>query len=125
VERKEDSDTMTVIQLMEYEFKRIIGHDGIKAQLRTFHRKVQLDEIRAAAGRGDKPTTNLYHMIFSGPPGITVMPPLLAHAIAFIRDLMCTVQCFADGMAWHGRYGQDNYGKCGSETILQDETYGK
>jgi hypothetical protein len=72
VERKEDPEEakMTVPELMEHEFKRIIGHDNIKQQLRAFYKKVQLDQIRAAAGRGGKPSTTLYHMIFSGPPGM-------------------------------------------------------
>lgn len=71
VERKEDPEEakMTVPELMEHEFARIIGHDNIKQQLRAFYKKVQLDQIRAAAGRGGKPSTTLYHMIFSGPPG--------------------------------------------------------
>jgi Holliday junction resolvasome RuvABC ATP-dependent DNA helicase subunit len=72
VERKEDPEEakMTVPELMEHEFKRIIGHDSIKQQLRAFYKKVQLDQIRAAAGRGGgKGSPPLYHMIFSGPPG--------------------------------------------------------
>ena len=59
---------LTVEELMESEFARIIGHESIKAQLRQFHKKVQLDRIRAAHGK-DADTKRLYHMIFSGPPG--------------------------------------------------------
>ena len=53
---------------MEAEFSRVIGHAGIKSQLRQFYKKVQLDRIRQAAGR-EADGGRLYHMIFSGPPG--------------------------------------------------------
>jgi SpoVK/Ycf46/Vps4 family AAA+-type ATPase len=67
---------MTVEQLMDKEFKQLIGCDAIKAQLRSFHKKVQLDKIRAAnkkskAGAAAVTDTSapLYHALFSGPPG--------------------------------------------------------
>ena len=69
--------------LMDAEFARIIGHDSIKAQLRQFHKKVQLDRIRAAHGK-ERDTKRLYHMIFSGPPG-TGQPPSnhsLTHSVS-------------------------------------------
>ena len=58
----------SVEDLMDAEFRRIIGHDSIKLQLRQFYKKVQLDRIRAAHGK-DTDKKRLYHMIFSGPPG--------------------------------------------------------
>ena len=67
-EDKSASSSQFVEALMETEFSSIIGHDSIKAQLRQFHKKVQLDRIRVLAGK-DKDVKRLYHMIFSGPPG--------------------------------------------------------
>jgi len=68
--KKEESEDekLTVPELMEEEFKKIIGHENIKQQLRQFHKKVQLDQIRNANGKL-KSKKALYHMIFSGPPG--------------------------------------------------------
>ena len=59
---------LSVEELMDEEFGRIIGHEGIKQQLRQFYKKVQLDRIRAAHGK-ERDSKRLYHMIFSGPPG--------------------------------------------------------
>lgn len=70
---------------MEKEFESIIGHDNIKKQLQTFHKKVQLDRIREANGKGAD-TKRLYHMIFQGPPGTgkTTMANLVAR---LMRDM--------------------------------------
>lgn len=66
---KEDEDAkLTVEELMDKEFAKIIGHDSLKKQLRQFYKKVQLDQIRQKAGK-EKDVKRLYHMIFSGPPG--------------------------------------------------------
>merc|ERR1711963_712784 len=59
---------MTVKELMEKEFSKIIGQESIKEQLKQFHKKVQLDEIREKNGNLTSKNT-LYHMIFQGPPG--------------------------------------------------------
>jgi pSer/pThr/pTyr-binding forkhead associated (FHA) protein len=69
-EQKEaDEDAkLTVEELMDKEFNKIIGHDSLKKQLRQFYKKVQLDQIRINAGK-EKDKKRLYHMIFSGPPG--------------------------------------------------------
>lgn len=67
VESDEDAK-LTVEELMDKEFGKIIGHEGLKKQLRQFHKKVQLDQIRQNAGK-EKDKKRLYHMIFSGPPG--------------------------------------------------------
>jgi DNA polymerase III gamma/tau subunit len=66
-------------QFMEEEFNKIIGHDSLKAQLMQFHKKVQLDQIRAQAGLA-RDTKRLYHMMFLGPPGTgkTTMANLVA-----------------------------------------------
>jgi stage V sporulation protein K len=60
--------SMSVEELMEEEFNKVIGHAGIKQQLRRFYKKVQLDSIREANGRL-KNKQGCYHMIFQGPPG--------------------------------------------------------
>ena len=62
------SASMSVEELMDCEFERIIGHDELKLQLRQFYKKVQLDRIRQAHGK-EMDHKRLYHMIFSGPPG--------------------------------------------------------
>ena len=62
------SPPLSVDELMDDEFGRIIGHESIKQQLRQFYKKVQLDRIRAAHGK-ERDNKRLYHMIFSGPPG--------------------------------------------------------
>lgn len=64
---KKDKD-MSVEELMDTEFNNIIGHDSLKQQMKQFYKKVQLDKIRAKAGRVEKKAP-LYHMIFAGPPG--------------------------------------------------------
>lgn len=67
--KEADEDAkLTVEELMEKEFAKIIGHDSLKKQLRQFYKKVQLDQIRQNAGKGED-KKRLYHMIFSGPPG--------------------------------------------------------
>ena len=65
---------------MDKEFNKIIGHDQIKTQLRTFYKKVQLDQIRAANGKQILKYKPLYHMMFLGPPGTgkTTMANLVA-----------------------------------------------
>lgn len=70
---------MTVDELMDFEFKNIIGHDSLKSTIRQFYKKVQLDVIRMKAGRAEKKAP-LYHMIFAGPPGTgkTTMANLVA-----------------------------------------------
>ena len=68
-QKESDEDAkLTVEELMDKEFAKIIGHDGLKKQLRQFYKKVQLDQIRIKAGK-EKDAKRLYHMIFSGPPG--------------------------------------------------------
>jgi len=70
-EKKEEDDEdadLDVAEWMEKQFNKIIGHDQLKAQLRQFHKKVQLDVIRQEAG-GAKEKKRLYHMLFMGPPG--------------------------------------------------------
>lgn len=75
--KESDEDAkLSVEELMDKEFARIIGHDGLKKQLRQFYKKVQLDQIRIKAGK-EKDAKRLYHMIFSGPPG-TGQPRALA-----------------------------------------------
>ena len=61
-------EKMTVEELMDEEFAKIIGHEDVKKQLRRFNKKVQLDRIREENQRL-KERVGLYHMIFSGPPG--------------------------------------------------------
>jgi pSer/pThr/pTyr-binding forkhead associated (FHA) protein len=73
---------LSVEEVMENEFKRIIGHEKIKIQLRQFYKKVQLDRIRQQNGK-ETDTKRLYHMIFSGPPG-TGNEQALDHSLLFI-----------------------------------------
>jgi hypothetical protein len=54
---------MSVAELMESEFSKIIGHENIKRQLQQFHKKVQLDEIRVKNGKSVD-AKKLFHMIF-------------------------------------------------------------
>ena len=74
------STPLSVEELMDVEFARIIGHDSIKLQLRQFYKKVQLDRIRQAHGK-DADTQRLYHMIFSGPPGTGPSTTLSHHTL--------------------------------------------
>jgi stage V sporulation protein K len=67
------------------QFAKIIGHDNIKQQLRRFHKKVQLDEVRKSNGRG-KNQNGLYHMIFQGPPGTGKTS--MAHLVAKVLQKM-------------------------------------
>jgi len=66
---------MSVEELMEYEFKKIVGQSQLKKQIIQFYKKVELDKIRKTNNKNpDKKemydnTKRLYHMIFSGPPG--------------------------------------------------------
>lgn len=64
-EETEEEKKMTVKELMDQEFSKIIGHENIKDQLRQFHKKVQLDEIRTKNGK-KVDQSKLYHMIFQG-----------------------------------------------------------
>jgi hypothetical protein len=74
--KESDEDAkLSVEELMDKEFAKIIGHDGLKKQLRQFYKKVQLDQIRIKAGK-EKDVKRLYHMIFSGPPGTGKVSPL-------------------------------------------------
>ncbi len=69
---------------MESEFAKIVGMDTVKDQLRTFYKKVQLDRIRESAGISSSSDRNrLYHMIFTGPPGVgkTTMAQLVARVM--------------------------------------------
>jgi len=58
-------------EFMDKEFKKIIGHDGIKKMLRTFAKKVAADRKRAdIMGKvGKRQHKDRYHMVFAGPPG--------------------------------------------------------
>jgi stage V sporulation protein K len=62
---KEIDNRLTVGELMQKEFKRIVGQEVIKDQLRKFYKKVLLDQYR----KKKNDSKRLYHMIFSGPPG--------------------------------------------------------
>lgn len=71
IKRNSDTEIKGIIEFMEEEFKKIIGHDVIKQQLKSFYKKVQLDQIRMKLD-GNVENNNkgiLYHMIFAGPPG--------------------------------------------------------
>ncbi len=61
-------EKLTVEEMMNEEFAKIVGHDAVKKQLRKFYKKVQLDRIREENGRL-KQKSGVYHMIFAGPPG--------------------------------------------------------
>ncbi len=76
---------------LEYEFSRIIGLESLKQQLRKFHRSIELDQHRRAAGllRGGKTTSEKYHMIFQGNPGTgkTTIGRLIANLLKKIGIL--------------------------------------
>lgn len=78
-QESEEEAKMSVRELMDQEFDKIIGHGSIKEQMEQFHKKVQLDEIRTKNGRSVD-TKKLFHMIFQGPPGTgkTTMANLVA-----------------------------------------------
>ncbi len=106
--KESDEDAkLSVEELMDKEFARIIGHDSLKKQLRQFYKKVQLDQIRIKAGK-EKDAKRLYHMIFSGPPGtgqqpnrrqyqrsVSIVQPSLVHADAFVLLMFCSLCAIA------------------------------
>lgn len=67
-EKEEEEKKMSVKELMDKEFAKIIGHENIKQQLKMFYKKVQLDKIRRNNGKLSEKKA-LYHMMFLGPPG--------------------------------------------------------
>lgn len=58
----EDLDIM-----MEKEFAKLIGHDAIKQQLRTFAKEARMQELIEMEGKSS--SSHIYHMVFTGPPG--------------------------------------------------------
>lgn len=66
--KTEDLKDLSIEEFMTNEFKKIIGQDAIKLQLRQFYKKVRLDRIRQANGKAEDQGM-LFHMVFSGPPG--------------------------------------------------------
>eukprot|EP00606_Chrysophyceae_sp_TOSAG23-5_P001390 GSChrysophyteH2.ASY1.ANO1.1317.1 assembled CDS len=84
---------------LEFEFKKIIGLDSLKQQVRKFHRSIELDQQRRKAGLlNHKKSSEKYHMIFQGNPGTgkTTMGRLIATLMKKIgilpSDLLVEVQ---------------------------------
>lgn len=69
---------------LDLEFRKIVGQDQIKNQLRQFVKKVKMDVIRRGDIRGKNKTSSaLYHMCFSGSPGCgkTKMAEIVANLL--------------------------------------------
>jgi len=120
---------MTVEELMDKEFAKIIGHDSLKKQLRQFYKKVQLDQIRIKAGK-EKDGKRLYHMIFSGPPGTGEQCGGRARPAALRKPELIRLRSVSHCSALHSAarrcvcnpLRQNHDGELGVQDHVEDET---